>query len=102
MLAMVMGLLVGPLIGAGYRWSDIQVPSPARKKATTKHRCSGSTGTSILRADHEATIRQLHVDLETRADTSHDMGTNDFLTELMERHEKMAWMLRAFLEGKSV
>jgi starvation-inducible DNA-binding protein len=30
------------------------------------------------------------------------MGTNDFLTGLMEQHEKMAWMLRAFLEGLSV
>ncbi|MBF8280034.1 MAG: DNA starvation/stationary phase protection protein, partial [candidate division NC10 bacterium] len=29
------------------------------------------------------------------------VGTNDFLTGLMERHEKMAWMLRSFLEGKS-
>lgn len=25
-------------------------------------------------------------------------GTNDFLTGLMERHEKMAWMLRAMVE----
>jgi DNA-binding ferritin-like protein len=30
------------------------------------------------------------------------MGTHDYLTGLMARHEKMAWMLRAFLEGKSV
>ena len=30
------------------------------------------------------------------------MGTTDFLTGLMEKHEEMAWMLRAFLEGKSV
>ena len=30
-----------------------------------------------------------------------DAGTNDFLTGLMEQHEKMTWMLRAFLEGKS-
>jgi starvation-inducible DNA-binding protein len=52
-----------------------------------------------LLADHEATIRQLRVDLETCADTYHDMGTNDFLTGLMERHEKMAWMLRSFLAG---
>jgi starvation-inducible DNA-binding protein len=29
------------------------------------------------------------------------MGPNDFLTGLMEDHEKMAWMLRSFLEGKS-
>ena len=54
-----------------------------------------------LLADHEATIHQLRADLETCADTHHDMGTNDFLTGLMERHEKMAWMLRSFLEGHS-
>jgi hypothetical protein len=29
----------------------------------------------------------------------HDIGTNDFLTGLMERHEKMTWMLRTFLAG---
>ena len=51
-----------------------------------------------LLADHEATIRQLRGDLETSADTYHDMGTNDFLTALMAKHEKMAWMLRSFLE----
>ncbi len=35
-------------------------------------------------------------------DRYHDIGTNDFLTGLMEKHEKMAWMLRAYVEGKSV
>jgi starvation-inducible DNA-binding protein len=25
-----------------------------------------------------------------------DVGTSDFLTGLLEKHEKMAWMLRAF------
>jgi DNA-binding ferritin-like protein len=30
------------------------------------------------------------------------MGTNDFLTGLMEQHEKMAWMLRAFLASAAV
>jgi starvation-inducible DNA-binding protein len=54
-----------------------------------------------LLADHEAIIRTLRVDLETCADKYHDIGTNDFLTGLMEKHEKMAWMLRACLEGKS-
>jgi starvation-inducible DNA-binding protein len=54
-----------------------------------------------LLADHEAIIRHLRVDLETCADRYHDIGTNDFLTGLMEKHEKMAWMLRAFLEEKS-
>jgi starvation-inducible DNA-binding protein len=50
---------------------------------------------------HEAIIQSLRVDLESCADKFHDMGTNDFLTGLMERHEKMAWMLRAMLEGGS-
>src|SRR3989441_11681007 len=31
------------------------------------------------------------------ADTYQDIGTSDFLTGLLEKHEKMAWMLRAFL-----
>lgn len=54
-----------------------------------------------LLADHEAIVRQLRTDLET-AEKHHDMGTNDFLTGLMEKHEKMAWMLRAFLQAESV
>jgi starvation-inducible DNA-binding protein len=56
---------------------------------------------SNLLADHEAVIRTLREDLETCADRYHDIGTNDFLTGLMERHEKMAWMLRAHLERAS-
>jgi starvation-inducible DNA-binding protein len=52
--------------------------------------------------DHETVIRQLRSDLDSCADKYHDMGTNDFLTGLMEQHEKMAWMLRAFLRAESV
>jgi len=48
--------------------------------------------------DHEAIIRTLRTDLETCTERYHDIGTNDFLTGLMERHEKMAWMLRSFLQ----
>jgi len=54
-----------------------------------------------LLADHEAIVRQLRTDLET-AEKHHDMGTNDFLIGLMKQHEKMAWMLRAFLQAESV
>jgi starvation-inducible DNA-binding protein len=57
---------------------------------------------SNLLADHESLIRQLRVDLETCDEKFHDRGTNDFLTGLMERHEKTAWMFRAFLEGEPV
>ena len=50
-----------------------------------------------LLGDHDAVIRQLRRDLETCANRYRDMGTRDFLTGLMEQHEKMTWMLRAFL-----
>jgi starvation-inducible DNA-binding protein len=50
---------------------------------------------AALLADHEAVIRQLRVDVD--ACTEHkDVGTSDFLTGLMEQHEKTAWMLRSF------
>jgi starvation-inducible DNA-binding protein len=53
---------------------------------------------SALLADHEAVIRHLRVDAEAVATKHGDAGTNDFLVGLMERHEKMAWMLRAFVQ----
>jgi len=51
-----------------------------------------------LAADHEALVRTLRGDLQTCMDKFGDAGTSDFLTGLMEKHEKMAWMLRSFLE----
>ena len=47
--------------------------------------------------DHESIIKELRQNLNTCAEQYHDMGTSDFLTGLMEQHEKMAWMLRAYL-----
>ena len=49
-----------------------------------------------LLEDHEAIIRQLRKDVDITAQLN-DMGTNNFLAGLMEKHEKMAWMLRSFL-----
>lgn len=49
-----------------------------------------------LLADHEAIIRALREDVE-KVDDLDDEGTTDFLTGMMEAHEKMAWMLRAHL-----
>lgn len=54
---------------------------------------------ATLQADHEAIIRALRSDLATVQDKHADAGTSDFLTGLMEKHEKMAWMLRSFNEG---
>ena len=47
-----------------------------------------------LLADHETIIRQMREDLAT-CEKLGDMGTNNFLTEMLEKHEKFAWMLRA-------
>ncbi len=53
-----------------------------------------------LQADHEAMIRTLRADLATTMEKYDDAGTSDFLTGLMEKHEKMAWMLRSYNEAK--
>lgn len=47
-----------------------------------------------LLTGHEALIRYLRTDLVTLIELD-DEGTHDFLTGLMGKHEKMAWMLRA-------
>ncbi|MBM3896294.1 MAG: DNA starvation/stationary phase protection protein [Thaumarchaeota archaeon] len=52
---------------------------------------------SNLLADHEAVIRNLREYVEVCDDVD-DVGTEDFLTQLLEKHEKTAWMLRATLE----
>lgn len=51
-----------------------------------------------LLSDHEAIIRHLRKDLRVTDEKYDDMGTSDFLTGLMNAHEKMAWMLRSYLE----
>ena len=50
-----------------------------------------------LLKDHEAVIQRLRDNVQTVGDKYGDMGTQDFLTGLMEQHEKMAWMIRAHL-----
>lgn len=51
-----------------------------------------------LLEDHEAIVRFLRESIETTQNKHGDAGTADFLTGLMEQHEKMAWMLRATIE----
>lgn len=50
-----------------------------------------------LLADHESIIVFLRGNINRFANELHDAGTSDFVTGLMETHEKMAWMLRAHL-----
>ncbi len=51
-----------------------------------------------LLADHETMARQLRKDVES-CEKQDDVATADFLTGLVEAHEKTAWMLRATLEA---
>lgn len=51
-----------------------------------------------LLADHESIIVFLRENINRFANELHDAGTSDFITGLMETHEKMAWMLRAHLK----
>ena len=66
------------------------------KEAAAGRSPSADAMLSELLRDHEALIRSLRADLDASAGLG-DQGTADFLTSLLEAHEKMAWMLRAFL-----
>ncbi len=50
-----------------------------------------------LLGDHEGIIIFLRQKINAFANDYKDLGTSDFITGLMEDHEKMAWMLRAHL-----
>jgi starvation-inducible DNA-binding protein len=51
-----------------------------------------------LLGDHESIIIRLRENINLFASELNDLGTSDFITGLMETHEKMAWMLRAHLK----
>jgi starvation-inducible DNA-binding protein len=46
---------------------------------------------------HETIIMNLRENIEKFADKFHDIGSSDFITGLMEEHEKMAWFLRSHI-----
>jgi starvation-inducible DNA-binding protein len=51
-----------------------------------------------LLSDHENIIIFLRENINKTANEYGDAGTSDFITGIMEIHEKMAWMLRAHLK----
>ena len=53
-----------------------------------------------LLGDHEVVICQSREDLVACDEQYGDLGTSDFLTGLMQKHEKMAWMQRAWVEDQ--
>jgi starvation-inducible DNA-binding protein len=49
-----------------------------------------------LLEDHESIVQNLRKLITLFADKYKDLGTSDFATGLMERHEKMAWFIRSY------
>jgi starvation-inducible DNA-binding protein len=52
-----------------------------------------------LLLDHESIIINLRGNIETFSLSNTDFGTIDFITGIMETHEKMAWFLRSHLKN---
>ena len=69
----------------------------SRLKEITTDKLSAQEMLKQLLADHETIIRTLRdaIDSTTQAN---DQGTANFLQELLVKHEKFAWMLRASLQ----
>ncbi len=64
----------------------------------TDHREGDAKGMlESLLEDHETIIRIMREDLKKEEEAFRDAGTSDFVTGLMEQHEKMAWMIRSYL-----
>ena len=58
----------------------------------------------ILRlvADHEASIRFLRESARKCTEEYEDEGTFELLVSVMRLHEKMAWMLRSYIENEPI
>ena len=67
------------------------------KEHPTKYPTAKTMIANLL-VDHETVIRNLRKGIESCAKLD-DAGTEDFLTQLIEKHEKTAWMLRATLDN---
>lgn len=62
---------------------------------------TGNDSRSLIKtllADHESIIIFLRGNIGEFQEAHKDAGTSDFITGLMEKHEKTAWMLRAHLK----
>ncbi|UOG73385.1 DNA starvation/stationary phase protection protein [Hymenobacter tibetensis] len=52
----------------------------------------------VLLQDHESIIEFIRGTIDEFQTAHKDAGTSDFVTDLLEKHEKTAWMLRAHLK----
>jgi starvation-inducible DNA-binding protein len=85
-------------IGTGARGNWADLTKAARTSADAGFGLPAEHMLAELLALHEDLIVQLRTDSLACLEKFKDAGTADFLTGLMERHEKTAWMLRSQLE----
>ena len=67
----------------------------------TEHDAGGNDSRTLIKkllADHESIIEFIRGNIDEFADAHKDAGTSDYITGLMEKHEKIAWMLRAHIK----
>ena len=67
----------------------------------TEQQKGGNTSIDLIRnllGDHESIIEFIRSNVKEFDEEHKDAGTSDFVTGLMEKHEKIAWMLRAHLK----
>jgi len=69
-------------------------------KTRLKEQPGVTPDTLHLLADHETSIRYLREDARKCSEDFEDEGTFDLLISIMRMHEKMAWMLRSFIENE--
>ena len=55
-----------------------------------------------LLADHEICIRFLRENVRKSTEEYEDEGTSELLVSIMRLHEKMAWMLRSYIENEPI
>ena len=63
-----------------------------------KEKNDGKGFLNELLIDHESIIIHCRENIHRFANDYKDAGTSDFITQLMETHEKMAWFLRSHLK----
>jgi len=67
----------------------------------TEQSAEPNTSEGFIRSllnDHETIIIHFRENINYFMNELNDAGTSDFITGLMEKHEKMAWMLRSHLK----
>lgn len=86
------------MIGGVAPGSMAEFLSGADLKEAASEIISGDGAISALVADHDQVVRDLREKIPQCEDEFNDVGTADFLTDLLRDHEQTAWMLRSFLE----